>query len=189
MDRGELSAAMIQDLGQVFAQAPGEAATTLAAADLDGIERQLQAVGRQVLGQVVAQVLAARAALPQERPPCPACGGRLRLVAQARRRDLQGLVGDYTRRRSTYHCDGCGQGHAPLDAELGLGACRWPRLLSREQAAMANGSSQLATVIGHPQSQAALSAILLVKEGRWHDGGWTWQTSRKSWWPGTWERV
>ncbi len=118
MDRGELSAAMIQDLGQVFAQALGEAATTLATADLDGIERRLQAVGRQVLGQVVA----ARAALPQERPPCPACGGRLRLVAQARRRDLQGLVGDYTLRRSTYHCDGCGQGHAPLDAELGLGA-------------------------------------------------------------------
>jgi len=122
MDRGELSAAMIQDLGQVFAQALGEAAPTLATADLDGIERWLQAVGRRVLGQVVEQALAARAALPRERPPCPACGGRLRLVEQARRRDLQGLVGDYTLRRSTYSCYGCGQGHAPLDVEVGLGA-------------------------------------------------------------------
>jgi len=79
--------------------------------------------------------------------------------------------------------------HHVIERIMKQDACRWPRLLSREQAAMANGSSQLATVIGHPQSQAALSAILLVKEGRWHDGGWTWQTSRKSWWPGTWERV
>jgi len=122
MDRDELSAAMIQDLGQVFAQALGEAAPALARADLDGIERRLQAVGRQVLGQVVEQVLAARAAGPRERPPCPACGGRLRLVEQARRRDLQGLVGDYTLWRPTYSCYGCGQGHAPLDAEVGLGA-------------------------------------------------------------------
>jgi len=106
----------------VFAQALSEAVPTLARADVDGIERRLQAVGRQVGGQVIEQVRAARAALPRERPPCPACGGRLRLVERARRRDLQGLVGDDTPRRSTYSCDGCGQGHAPLDAELGLGA-------------------------------------------------------------------
>ncbi|MDQ6747766.1 MAG: ISKra4 family transposase, partial [Candidatus Dormibacteraeota bacterium] len=43
-------------------------------------------------------------------------------MEQARRRDLQGLVGDYTVRRPTYTCRGCGQGHAPLDAEIGLGA-------------------------------------------------------------------
>lgn len=113
---------MIQERGQVFAQALSEAVPTLARADVDGIERRLQAVGRQVGGQVIEQVRAARAALPRERPPCPACGGRLRLVERARRRDLQGLVGDDTPRRSTYSCDGCGQGHAPLDAELGLGA-------------------------------------------------------------------
>ena len=122
MDRGELSAAMIQDLGEMFAQALGAAAPMLARTDLDGIERRLQAMGRQVLGQVVEQVLAVRAVLPQERPSCPACGGALRLVAQARPRDLQGLVGDYTLRRPTYSCHGCGQGHAPLDAEVGLGA-------------------------------------------------------------------
>ena len=122
MDRGELSAAMIQEVGVLFAQALQEAAPTMATADLDGIERRLQAVGRQVRGQVVEQVLAARAALPQERPPCPACGGRLRLVEQARQRDLQGLVGDYALRRATYSGTRCGQGHAPLDAEVGLGA-------------------------------------------------------------------
>jgi len=122
MDRGELSAAMIQELGELFAQALGAAAPTLARADLDGIERRLQAMGRQILGQVVEQVLAVRAALPREHPSCPACAGPLRLVAQARPRDLQGLVGDYTLRRPTYSCHGCGQGHAPLDAEVGLGA-------------------------------------------------------------------
>ena len=37
-------------------------------------------------------------------------------------RHLQGLVGDYTLHRAYYQCAGCGQGHAPLDARLGLGA-------------------------------------------------------------------
>ncbi len=39
----------------------------------------------------------------------------------ARRRTLQGLVGDYTLHRAYYQCGACGQGHAPLDARLGLG--------------------------------------------------------------------
>jgi len=55
MDRDELSATMIQELGAMFAQALGEVAPALARADLDGIESRLQAVGRQVLGQVVEQ--------------------------------------------------------------------------------------------------------------------------------------
>jgi hypothetical protein len=34
---------------------------------------------------------------------------------------VQGLVGDATVQRPTYVCTRCGQGHAPLDVELGLG--------------------------------------------------------------------
>jgi len=48
-------------------------------------------------------------------------GGRLQVVDQARRRALQGLVGDYTLHRAYYQCGACGQGHAPLDVRLGLG--------------------------------------------------------------------
>jgi len=48
----------------------------------------------------------------------------LRLVDRARGRRLQGLTGDAIMVRPTYVCTqaDCGQGHAPLDAELGLGA-------------------------------------------------------------------
>jgi hypothetical protein len=42
-------------------------------------------------------------------------------VDRARPRQLQGLVGDATVQRPTYVCTRCGQGHAPLDTELGLG--------------------------------------------------------------------
>jgi hypothetical protein len=121
MDRAELSEAIIQDLGAVFMAAVQEAAAELLSADLDGIERRLQAVSRQVFGRVLEQVVAVRAGQPRERPPCPACGGLLRLVDRARPRQVQGLVGDATVRRPTYVCKRCGQGHAPLDTEFGLG--------------------------------------------------------------------
>jgi hypothetical protein len=121
MDRAELSEAIIQELGAVFRAAVQEAIPELLSADLDGIERRLQAVSRQVFGRVLERVVAGRAGQPHERPPCPACGGLLRLVDRARPRQLQGLVGDATVQRPTYVCSRCGQGHAPLDTELGLG--------------------------------------------------------------------
>jgi hypothetical protein len=121
MDRAELSEAIIQELGALFMAAVQEVATELLSADLDGIERRLQAVSRQVFGRVLEQVIAVRAGHPRERPPCPACGGLLRLVDRARPRQLQGLVGDATVHRPTYVCTRCGQGHAPLDTALGLG--------------------------------------------------------------------
>lgn len=121
MDRSTLSEAIIQELGAVFMAAMEEAGPELLTADLDGIERRLQAVARQVFGRVVEQVVAARAVVPGARPACPACNGLLRLVDRARPRQLQGLVGDATIRRATYSCTRCGQGHVPLDAELGVG--------------------------------------------------------------------
>lgn len=46
------------------------------------------------------------------------------MVEQARGRHLQGLTGDVTLHRPTYVCTrtDCGQGYAPLDDQLGLGA-------------------------------------------------------------------
>jgi len=123
MDRIELSEAIIQEVGAIVAEELRAAGPALLTADLDGVEARLQAVSRRVCGATLERVLAARAAPRGERPPCPACGGLLRLVDQARGRDLQGLTGDATLVRPTYVCTqvDCGRGYAPLDAELGLG--------------------------------------------------------------------
>jgi hypothetical protein len=124
MDRGELSEAIIQELAAIWADELRAAAPELLTADLDGIEARLQQVNRKVCGATLERVLAVRAVPRGERPPCPTCGGLLRLVDQARARHLQGLTGEATLRRPTYVCTRveCGRGHAPLDAELGLGA-------------------------------------------------------------------
>jgi hypothetical protein len=102
MDRAELSEAIIQDVGAVFMAAVQEALPELLTADLDGIERRLHAVSRRVCGRVVEQVVAVCAGQPRERPPCPACGGLLRLVDRAWPRQLQGLDGDAAAQRPTY---------------------------------------------------------------------------------------
>ncbi len=122
MDRVDLSEDSIHEVGLLFEGALREAAVDLSVADLDGIERRLQAVGRAVLGQVVERVLALRAAGEgTERLPCPHCGGAMRRVDQARKRDIQGVVGDYTIHRAYDLCDACRCGQAPLDARIGLG--------------------------------------------------------------------
>jgi len=120
MDRTDLSAAIIQEMGAVFMAALAEAWPVVLTSDLAGMEQRLRQVGRVVFGAVVERVAAVREAT-EERGACPACGGCLQRVDQARRRVLQGLVGDYTLYRGYYQCGGCTQGHAPLDARLGLG--------------------------------------------------------------------
>jgi hypothetical protein len=121
MDRAELSGAIIAELGAVFTAALTAVAPTLLTVDLDGMERCLQALSRQVLGRVVEQVVAERAAATSGAPPaCGQCGGPTRCVGRGRPRQVQGLVGDYTLRRPYYGCAACHRGQAPLDAELGL---------------------------------------------------------------------
>ncbi len=124
MDRVDLSEAIIQDVSALVAEELRAAGPALLTADLDGVEARLQAVSRRVCGATLERVLAVRAIPRGERPPCPACGGLLRLVDRARGRDLHGLTGDATLVRPTYVCTraDCGRGHAPLDVELGLGA-------------------------------------------------------------------
>ena len=121
MDRADLSAAIIQEMGAVFMAALTEALPKVLASDLAAMEQQLRALSRRVCGAVVERVSALQAA-GLERGVCPGCGGHLHSVDPDRTRHLQGLVGDYTLRRAYYQCVACGQGHAPLDARLGLGA-------------------------------------------------------------------
>lgn len=123
MDRANLSEGIIQELGSVFMDSLRKAGPSLAgAADLEALERQTQAVGRDVLGRVVeASIRSIVASLPVDRPNCPHCGKGMRLVDSQRARVLQGLVGDYEVSRAYYFCDDCDLGLAPLDDRLGLG--------------------------------------------------------------------
>ncbi len=132
MDRVDLPEDSIHEVGMLFEAALRAAAAELSVADLDGIERRLQAVGRAVLGEVVERVLTLRAAREgTERLPCPHCGGAMRRVDQARTRDIQGVVGDYTIRRAYDLCDACRRGQAPLDGRIGLGPGTLSPLLRR----------------------------------------------------------
>ncbi len=124
MDRGDLSEAIIQDVSAIVAEELRAAGPDLLTADLDAMEARLQQLSRRVCGATLERVLAVRAIPQGERPPCPTCGGLLRLVDGARGRALQGLTGDATLVRPTYVCTrtDCGRGYAPLDADLGVGA-------------------------------------------------------------------
>lgn len=123
MDRAELSAAIIDELGQLFVSTLKDNAAKLMQSDFDGIEQRLQEIARIVFGPVVEQTVAAIAAtLPSERPNCPRCHQPMRLVDYKRRRSLQGLVGEYSIVRSYFVCDHCHEGCAPLDEHLGIGA-------------------------------------------------------------------
>ena len=123
MDKAELPAAIIDELGQLFVKTLKDNAAKLVESDFDGIEQQLQAMARKVFGPVVEQTVAAIAeAWSNERCTCPRCHGPMRLVDYRRRRNLQGLVGDYQIARPYFVCDHCHHGYAPLDERLGLGA-------------------------------------------------------------------
>jgi hypothetical protein len=122
MDSIDLSEDSIHEVGVLFEAALREVAAELSTADLAGMERRLQAVGRAILGQVVERVVARRAAREgTERLPCPHCSGPMRRVDLQRKRHIEGVVGDYTIWRPYDLCDACRRGQAPLDVRLGLG--------------------------------------------------------------------
>jgi hypothetical protein len=150
MDRTGLSAEIVEELGDLFVTALREIIPRLAGADLDGIEQQLQDLGRRVLGRVVEQTVSAIAAAePEERPCCPRCGQLMRVVDLARPRQLQGLVGDYRLERAYYVCPPCHHGVAPLDARLGLGV-----------GALSPGLGRVACRLGIDQSFAEAADLL-----------------------------
>ena len=122
MDRRELSATSIQELGEVFMATLHQAGPELLSADLAGIEHHLQRLMRPVMGQVVERVMATIAATQVTlQPVCDGCDAPLRLIDLKRDRQLQGLVGDYTLHRPYFVCDTCHRGRAPVDERLGLG--------------------------------------------------------------------
>jgi hypothetical protein len=122
MDRAELSAAIIAELGELFVDTLQRNAQELIGSDFDGLEQRLQVLGRMVLGRVVEQTVAVIAEMhASERPNCQECHQPMRLVDPERPRMLQGLVGDYAISRAYFLCDRCHQGRAPLDEHLGLG--------------------------------------------------------------------
>jgi len=122
MDRPNLSASIIREIGELFMAGLSQVGPELMESDFDGIEQRLQDLGRRVMGEVVEGVVRIRAAEPLgEPPPCPTCQRPMHLVDEARARSLQGLVGDYTFTRPYYDCAACHHGLAPLDERLGLG--------------------------------------------------------------------
>jgi hypothetical protein len=123
MDRANLSASIIREIGARFMARLERLGPALLESDLDGIEQRLQDLGRQVMGEVVESVIGTLAAEPvAEVPLCPTCLRRMRLVDPTRRRTVQGLVGDYSFRRPYYSCATCHHGLSPLDEHLGLGS-------------------------------------------------------------------
>jgi hypothetical protein len=130
MDRAKLSDEIIEDLGRGFVSVLKRNAAELVEGDLDSIERVVQAMGRNILGPVVQQVVRSIAAAgPDERPVCAGCKKPMRPVDYQRPRELVGLVGDFGLTRAYYYCDACDEGFAPLDELLGIGpGCLSPRL-------------------------------------------------------------
>lgn len=122
MDRANLSASIIREIGERFIAGLSQMGPELLESDFDGVEQRLQDLGRRVMGEVVEGVVQTLAAEPLGEPPhCPTCQRPMRLVDVARPRSLQGLVGDYTFTRPYYGCSSCHHGLAPLDVRLGLG--------------------------------------------------------------------
>jgi hypothetical protein len=84
MERGELSKTIVHDLSARFAAEVRAAGPALVATDLDGMEQRVQQLSRRVCGALLERVVAVRAQAPAAPPPCPTCGGLLRLVKRAR---------------------------------------------------------------------------------------------------------
>ena len=132
MDRGKLSAAIVAELAKLFSETLERNVPKLLGSDLDGIEQRLQEIARSVFGPVVEQVIQAIVqSSSDERPRCRSCHQSMRLVDSRRKRNLQGLVGDYAISRPYFVCERCHTSACPLDERLGLGQGEWSPGLTR----------------------------------------------------------
>lgn len=134
-------------------------------ADLAGLERQGQALSRVLWGHIVGEIVRARAAgAATGAVTCPACGRPMRRVDGARERPVRGLVGDDTLRRADDHCAPCRQGHAPLDARVGLGrGARSPELL---RVVCRAGVQEAVAAAADPAQEAVGAAVSAARAGR-----------------------
>lgn len=88
--------------------------------DINDLEELAERLGRQVVGDITAEVLPERSERKPGNQSACACG------AMARYRGDYPLVvvtshGRIRIRRPYFHCSECGKGHCPLDAQWGLG--------------------------------------------------------------------
>ncbi len=91
MDRPQLSATIISELAELFAETLRRNGETLLKSDLDGMEQRIQELARTVFGPVIEHTIAAVAAtMPSEPPDCPHCHQTMRPVDYARSRSLKG---------------------------------------------------------------------------------------------------
>ena len=106
--------------------------------DMDGIEQSVQRLLRLAGGQLM-QTLIDVGVVRHEGPAplCRQCARPMRLVDQRRKRQMHGLVGDFTFARPYFQCRACGGGQAPDDARLGVGAQSYTPALSRVAATTA----------------------------------------------------
>lgn len=119
----------IQDIVRAWAE--GEIAQ-VAQQDMDTMERSVQVLLRLLGGRIMGRLTEASVARNGEtRPICSHCGRRMRLVKQQRKREMSGLVGDFTFGRPYYQCRTCGGGVAPDDERLGIGTYSYTPALSR----------------------------------------------------------
>lgn len=106
--------------------------------DMDAMERSVQALLRLVGGTIMGSLAEASVARHgRTQPVCQHCGRPMRLVERRRKRDMRGLVGDFTFGRPYYQCRACGGGVALDDARLGIGTVSYTPALSRVAAATA----------------------------------------------------
>jgi hypothetical protein len=93
--------------------------TRAAACDLETAEGTVREGGLAIGARLLEASVAARGTGKEgPRRPCP-CGGEASGEGY-RTKQVQTVVGWITIRRAYYHCAGCGHGHCPLDAALGL---------------------------------------------------------------------
>lgn len=88
--------------------------------DLTTLEEAAEAAGRQLGTDTLVATLAALPPEGDAPKPCPTCGRLVPIRSRHRERTILTLCGEVKFSRNYHHCDHCGAGFSPRDAELGL---------------------------------------------------------------------
>jgi len=111
-----LQSALIEMLPTLIKEYGGE----VAASDLSEMEAQVKAMSQSVGNAVLSEWMEAHdATYPADTQPCPHCQAEAKYVRR-RSGTVISLLGRVRYRRSYYGCHSCGQGHYPVDEQLGV---------------------------------------------------------------------